>query len=733
MKRTALVVLLAAGLLGGQAPTWQRAEPPKTVQPARQAAKPAVRPRPVRGAAAEPGSPSYKDLKFPPLREVKIPDVATFTLANGMKLYLVENHELPLVSGFALVRTGNLFDPPDKVGLAETTGMVMRTGGTAAKTGDELDEQLENIAASVESSIGETSGRVSFSALAENTDEVLGVFHDLLTAPAFREEKIDLAKTQLRSAISRRNDNAPAIAAREFSEILYGRDNPYGWRLEYEHVDRIRRQDLVEFHRRYFFPANVMLAVHGDFQAPEMKARIEKLFSGWTVQQPAVPPFPALREKASPGVFLAVKDDVTQTFFHLGHLGGVLRDKNYPALEVMADILGGGFRSRLFRKVRTQLGYAYSIGASWGANYNHRGLFEISGSTKSVSTTETLEVIREEIEKMRTQEVSDEELESARQKVLNSFVFNFDTPGKTLGRVIAYEYHGYPKDFIFQYQRAVAAVTKADILRVAREYLRPQDYAVVAVGKPKDFGKAMSELGMPVQPIDLTIPEPKRELAKADPASLQRGRRLLARLQQAVGGAEVLASVKDYSARVDARFYMGGSPMPAKMQQRWVSPSSLRQDQELPIGKVIVYFDGSAGWLSGPQGTGPLQEPYLGQMRSGVFRLPFTLWLSDRDDNRTISATGDGPIEISDAQGNLVRLQLDEQTGLPVKEMYRMQGMGGAPAEVEESYSDWRETKGILLPHKIEIRRGAEKAAEMTVEEILINSGITAEELSKRP
>jgi hypothetical protein len=253
------------------------------------------------------------------------------------------------------------------------------------------------------------------------------------------------------------------------------------------------------------------------------------------------------------------------------------------------------------------------------------------------------------------------------------------------------------------------------------------------VGKPKDFGKAMSELGMPVQPIDLTIPEPKRELAKADPASLQRGRRLLARLQQAVGGAEVLASVKDYSARVDARFYMGGSPMPAKMQQRWVSPSSLRQDQELPIGKVIVYFDGSAGWLSGPQGTGPLQEPYLGQMRSGVFRLPFTLWLSDRDDNRTISATGDGPIEISDAQGNLVRLQLDEQTGLPVKEMYRMQGMGGAPAEVEESYSDWRETKGILLPHKIEIRRGAEKAAEMTVEEILINSGITAEELSKRP
>src|SRR4026209_566026 len=123
--------------------------------------------------------PSYKELKYPPLKPIKIPDVATFTLPNGMKLYLLENHELPLVRGFALVRTGNLFDPRGKVGLASMTGMVMRTGGTRAKTGDQLDEQLENIAASVETGIDESHGSCSFSCLKENTEEVLGLFHDV--------------------------------------------------------------------------------------------------------------------------------------------------------------------------------------------------------------------------------------------------------------------------------------------------------------------------------------------------------------------------------------------------------------------------------------------------------------------------------------------------------------------------------------------------------------------------
>lgn len=453
--------------------------------------------------------PDYKTLHFPALKQVNIPTPETFTLPNGMKIFLLEHHELPVVSGFAMIRTGNLFDPPDKRGLAELTGSVLRSGGTAAKSGDELDETLENMAASVESSIGENRGTLSFSCLKENADPVMTIFRDFLTRAEFRAEKVDLAKTQTRSAIARRNDDPSGIASREFSSILYGRESPFGWNIEYEHIDRIARHDLVDFYKRYYFPSNVLLAVYGDFSAAEMRARIERLFAPWDYKQPPVPAYPAFAAKPEPGIYLADRTDVTQTFFEIGHVGGLLRDKDYPALQVAANILGGGFTSRLVQRVRTELGYAYSISASWGAGYLHPGLFEISGSTKLKTTVETIHTVQQELERLRKVEVTDEELKTAKDTVLNSFVFYFDTPAKTLNRIVSYEYYGYPADFIFQFQKAIGTVTRADVLRVCREYLKPENLTIVAVGNPKEFGQSLKTLGIAVHPLDLSIPEPK--------------------------------------------------------------------------------------------------------------------------------------------------------------------------------------------------------------------------------
>jgi zinc protease len=468
--------------------------------------------RAVPATPAQPPVPSPSALKYPPLREVKIPDIASFKLPNGIRVYLLENHELPLVSGTALVRTGNLFEPPDKIGLAGLTGSLMRTGGTRVKTGDELDEQLENIAASVESAIGETSGSVSFSCLKENTDEVLAVFHDVMTEPEFRPDKLALAKLRMRSGILRRNDDADSIVNREYARYVYGPDSPYGWRMELANLENIQRDDLIQFYRRYFFPENVMLAVYGDFEPAAMRARIEQVFGTWNHTQPPVPAFPEVQRQDNSGIHFASKEDVNQTFFELGHLGGILKDKDTPALQIMADILGGGFSSRLFQRVRTKLGYAYGIGASWGVDYNHPGLFEISGSTKSETTVDTLRAVREEIERMRTSPVTDQELKTAKDTVLNSFVFAFDTPAKTLSRILRYEYFGYPRDFIFEYQKAIAAVTKEDVLRVAKQYLHAERITTVAVGNEKELGKPLTELG-PVKPIDLTIPEPAKKPA----------------------------------------------------------------------------------------------------------------------------------------------------------------------------------------------------------------------------
>ncbi len=676
--------------------------------------------------------PSYKDLKYPPLPPLKVPDPVEVTLSNGMKILMLEDHELPLVSGAALIRTGNLFDPPDKRGLAGLTGDVLRSGGTKTETGDQLDQDLENVAAYVESQIGESSATISFSCLKDNTDQVLGLFRDVLTAPEFRQDKVDLAKTQTRSGISRRNDDPDGIAEREFSDLVYGRNTPYGWRVEYADIDNIQRQDLVNFYRRYYFPANITLEVYGDFSAAELKTKLERLFGDWKYTQPPVPAFPKVIEKAAPGIFLASKDDTTQTFFNVGELGGELRDKDYPALEVAAEILGGGFSSRLFRNVRTLHGWAYSISAGWNANYDHPGTFLISGSTQSSHTVDTLKAVGEELEKIRTAEVTDEELQSAKDTVLNGFVFNFDRPSKTINRQMIYQYFGYPKDFIFQYQKAIAAVTKADVLRVAQQYLQPKNLSYVAVGNPKDFGKPLASLGIKVEPIDLTIPEPKAEAPPPDSASLGKGKELLQRVQQALGGADKLAAVKDLQFHAELEVLTPGASMKVKQTNSFLAPSTFRQDNELPFLKQSVYSDGASGWLSGAQGVQNLTPPVLKQIRGETFRQLAGLALSDRDPNRTVNYAGEGVIEISSKDGESVRLSVDEKTGLPAKVAYQQSAAEGGSA-VEEVFSDWRDVDGIRLPFQLTILQGGKKFAGVTVQDYKINSGLAPETLAKKP
>ncbi|MBZ5617970.1 MAG: insulinase family protein [Acidobacteriia bacterium] len=690
--------------------------------------KPAAKPP----AAAKPSAPSYKDLKYPPLRPIQIPTVDTFTLPNGMKLYLLEDHELPIVNGTALVRTGNLYDPPDKIGLATLTGMVMRTGGTKSKTGEQLDEQLENLAASVESSIGESSGSVGFSALKENTGDVLAAFKDVVANPEFRQEKLDLAKSQLRSGISRRNDDAQGIAQREFTNTVYGKDTPYGWQDEYATIDRINRSDLQGFYKRYFFPANVMLAVRGDFNAAEMKAQIEKLFADWTVTGEPVPEFPKVGPAPPGGTYLAVKQEVTQTFFAIGQRGGVLKDKDYPALEIMGDILGGGFQSRLVERVRTKMGNAYDISADWGAAYDHSGLFEISGGTKSISTVETFRAILEEVDRIRTTEVAEDELKTAKDTALNSLVFAFDTKAKTLGRILTYEYYGYPKDFIQQYQKALVGVTRADILRVAKEHLYPARFTIVAVGNPQDFGQPLDSLGRPVVAIDLTIPLPKPQVGASDAASLEKGKQLLERMQQAVGGADKLAAVKDFTQISDFLLGPAAGSVHVKETDQWIAPTFFRQESELPGGKIMAYWDGQRGWFATRQGSSILAGAQLKQLQGDLFRLYFRLLLSDRMEGRTVNATEDDTIEISDRSGETVRVVVNAE-GLPATVLYNAVHLTGPPVSAQEDFSDFRDVGGIKIPYQVRVMQGGRKYADVTVTDARVNTGLRVQDLGKRP
>ena len=451
----------------------------------------------------------YKQLKYSKLGDIQIPEVQQVTLKNGMRLFLLEDHELPLISVSARIRAGSIYEPPDKIGLAAITGTVMRTGGTLSRTGDEIDEQLELIAASVETGIGLNSGSASVSVLKNDIDVGLDILADVLMNPAFREDKIMLAKIQHQSSIARRNDNVGSIAAREFEKLIYGPDSVYARHTEYATIGSISRDDLVAFHKKFFGPDNMMLGIWGDFDTDIMIRKIEKAFEGWEKVDKQLPKVTPVEYEFPKTVNMIRKDDVNQSNIYLGHIGGLRSDPDYFALILMNRILGSGFTSRLFKNVRSREGLAYSVFGIYSANYDFPGLFYVGCQTKSENTIKAILAMTDEVGKMTESEVTDEELALAKDSYLNSFVFNFDTKGEIVGRLMTYAYYDYPLDFLQKTKENVEKVTKKDVLRVAKKYLRPDEVQILAVGRPEDFDEPLSVLGS-VKEIDITIPVPQK-------------------------------------------------------------------------------------------------------------------------------------------------------------------------------------------------------------------------------
>jgi zinc protease len=450
-------------------------------------------------------APDYKKLEYPKLHDIVIPQVAHVTLPNGMRLLLLEDHELPLISISARIRVGSMYEPADKVGLADITGEVMRTGGTHTKTGDELDDQLEQIAASVETGIGLNVGYASVSVLKENIDTGLSVLADVLMNPEFREDKIELAKMQHRSAIARRNDSPGRIAGREFSKLIYGPNSVYARHTEYSSINHITRDDLIAFHKRFFGPNNTMMAVWGDFDTKAMQEKIEKAFENWTKIDMNLPPVPKVDYGWKATVNLVTRPNLNQSNIYLGHIGGLMSDPDYFALSVMNQILGGGFTGRLFKNVRSRQGLAYSVSGGYGSNYDYLGNFAIGCQTKSENTVHAIRAMIDEAKKITQAEVTEEELALAKDSFLNSFVFNFEDKGQIVTRMLTYEYYGYPADFLQTIKTNVEKVTKADVLRVAQAHLRPDTLQILVVGRPDNFDEPLTTLGT-VNEVSIAIP-----------------------------------------------------------------------------------------------------------------------------------------------------------------------------------------------------------------------------------
>ena len=442
-------------------------------------------------ALGDPRQMTFKPVEFTP------PEPDRVVLENGMVVYLLEDHELPLISMTATMRTGSWLDPADKIGLASLTGSIMRTGGGGGLSSEQVDEELEQFAGDVGISIGRQSGSASLDVLSKDLKRGLQIFAGLIWTPAFEPARVELAKLQAIEGIRRRQDNPGSIVGREFVKLLYGADHPTARESSIESITRITRDDLVAFHRKTVHPNGMMLGVTGDFDKSAMLALLREVFGDW--KKGEVPVLTIADVPQSPTakpVVRFVNKDTSQTHLRLGHLSIKENDPDYVALAIANDILGGSsFRSRLFNDVRTKRGLAYSVGSRLNTGVHDQGVWLMRAETKLPSTQEVITRFVANMERMRTELVTDSELAEAKEAYVNSFVFSFASSSAIVGRLIELEYDGLPKDFLQQLRARVIALTKDEILAAAKKHFHPERLTIVAVGAGEALPKLLSGFG----------------------------------------------------------------------------------------------------------------------------------------------------------------------------------------------------------------------------------------------
>ncbi|MFQ5526987.1 MAG: M16 family metallopeptidase [Thermoanaerobaculia bacterium] len=670
----------------------------------------------------------YRDIEFPELEEFEIPRPDTFELANGMKVFMFEDHELPLISVSARIRTGGAWQDPAKKGLAGLMAQVQRTGGTRNMTGDEMDDFLEARAASVEASMSLTVGLASMNCLTDDFDSVLPVFNDVLRYPVFDESKLQVAKAQRRSGIARRNDSVTGITSREFSRLIYGEDSPLSVLQEYATIAAVTREDLLARHGKYYHPNNLYLGIVGDFDTAEMKKKIEAAFGDWPAG-PAFEPLPIpYREEQKAGVYFIEKTDVTQANIRMGHLGITIDNPDFFALQVMNEVLSGGFSGRLLRSIRTEKGLAYGAGGSVGSNFNYPGVAGFGLQTKSETMGEAVDALYEEIRGMISNPATEEELARAKDTILNSFIFNYASKGQVLNQQMLYAYYGLPEDFLEKYRDNIEKVTAADVARVAKDHLHPDQATLLIVGRAEDFDRPLSSFGEFTE-VDISIPDPPDPTAAvaASAGDMEAGREVFDRMVTALGGDDP-SGLDSVRTTTSLDVSMQGQQMTLVQTLTLVYPDHVYTTIQTPVGLQEVIISGGEGFMRmGPQ-TQPLPANRVASQIKDLGRQLFSLLRDHASDTIEVALVGDEEIDGASTQSVVVssesfstRLWIDAD-GRLLKQSYQGTHPGtGAPGAFEITFSDYREVDGYLVPHRRVSKIDGVDFATATVESIEIN------------
>jgi zinc protease len=693
-----------------------------------------------RAAAVDPSLYDPHHLATPPIGKIPAVTPERITLPNGVVVYLLENHDLPVVRGVAYFPMTPDWTPADRAGLASLTGEVMRSGGTTAHPGDWLDDRLAALGASLNASVSTTLANTGFRCLTENTPEVIGLWAEMTRQPAFPDEKIELAKVGLRRQIASRNDEMLSVLFRASNLAVYGKGSPWARQPEYATVEPIAKADCQALHARVFAPERMIVAIYGDFRSADLRKLLLARLGDWKRSGTPAPVLPPTPRSVTPRLMFAPKEDVTQSGIVVAQPGSRADDPDYAALQVLEQGLGGGFSSRMFNRIRTQRGLAYGTGAQVGSDYQKPGVFVAYSLTQSESTMVALDLVREEVRKVTQAPFTDAEMQVAKQAVVNGFVFNFEDPSQVLFRAAYYQAVGYPADFLQTYQKALDAVTAQGVLEAARRKIAPDQQVVIVVGKEKDFDRPLASAGLPVERIDLTIPPPPSRVGKvsAGPEAKQQAQGWLQGAAKAAGGSAAWAAVHTVTEATEATVSMQGQSIAISGEESWRLPDRRAGTQKLPFGEVKQGYDGKVGWMSA---MGQLQDnPKAGEEVAKDWER--SLWRLFSDPGKVELVALEAPEKV-----NGVEYRAAAMTGAKTQDLVVLFGADGrlagfayqdpgggqlGPARVTLLMGDWSAEGALQYPHSLKMLRDGATFLDAKVTSLKLNP-VLADEVFARP
>ncbi len=595
-----------------------------------------------------------------PAPEVRVGDYESFTLDNGLKVYVVENHKIPSVS-LSLALDLDPIREEDKAGYVQIAGDMLRRG-TRTRSKEELDEAVDFIGATLS-----TSGNGFYaSSLTKHVDTLMTLASDVLLRPTFPEEELEKVRTETLSALVANKADPSAIANNVKTVLRYGPDDPYGEIETEETIKNIQRQDLVDYYERHFKPNAAHLAVVGDITVAEARTLVEKYLGQWqrgdVPQREFTPPTPP----SSRQVAVVDKPGAVQTVLAFTYPVALeMKDDDYLAAVVMNQILGGSFGARLNKNLREDKAYTYGAGSTLSPD-ERVGYFSAEAQVRTEVTDSAVTEFANELGRISRQDITAEELKKAKKIITGRFARSLEDPQTVARFAINTAIYDLPQDFYEKYLQRIAALTVEQVNQAAQKYIHPDQLYLVAVGNESALDEKLASFGE-IEHYDI-YGKPVSEQNSGDTGDMT-AEEVVNRYLEVMGGREKLKAIE--AVRMKAEATVQGVSI--QMDNITTQNNQLRAEQITPMGTMTQVYDGQKGYMVTPQGKQELTGQQLDMMREEAL-LFAQLYYQDEDFDTELTGTEEidgSPAYVVKAiypSGNTQTEYYDQETGLLVRE-----------------------------------------------------------------